>query len=431
MTYTLIGAGLRRYTGLIAKAEQAADAFTALPSDVDPGHVLAAFKRASMHIGASGRVVQLIDLLFAWTRPQDWAAGNAPIVWPSNELLSESLGVSVRQVQNILSAAASAGLLAHRDSPNGHRGGLRRSDGTIAWAYGLDLSPLGSRLQEFAAVAERAAEETRKRHALRRRLTIARKSIFQIAQTACEQQLRGFDWEVSVDRARQIAQDARTISSIDTLTNLVELIEDERSSAYGAFLSASAIVPRAALDAQFSAEAGPTLASRQAEQPVNHSCSPARGCVDSTTTMDLQPANAGPRIRLGSRRSRTAEPLDQHITQVEADLDRHRIEVAFIGRVCSGVTWQLEYGRHTWGELVALAESLTGQNAIPLHAWRDACRVMGNRGAAAAVIATIHKHRTGEVRTPGAYLRGMTIKATTGDLQLGRTFRGFQDAVIA
>ena len=68
---------------------------------------------------------------------------------------------------------------------------------------------------------------------------------------------------------------------------------------------------------------------------------------------------------------------------------------------------------------------------MPIHAWREACRVMGDRGAAAAVIATVHKHRTGEVRSPGAYLRGMTSKAAAGELQLGRTYHGLREAVAA
>lgn len=53
---------------------------------------------------------------------------------------------------------------------------------------------------------------------------------------------------------------------------------------------------------------------------------------------------------------------------------------------------------------------------------------MGERGAAASVIATVQKYRTGEVQRPGAYLRGMSGKALKGELRLGKTFHGLKDA---
>ena len=52
---------------------------------------------------------------------------------------------------------------------------------------------------------------------------------------------------------------------------------------------------------------------------------------------------------------------------------------------------------------------------------------MGDRGAAAGVIATVYKYQAGEVRRPGAYLRGMSERASKGELNLGRTFHGFKD----
>ena len=53
--------------------------------------------------------------------------------------------------------------------------------------------------------------------------------------------------------------------------------------------------------------------------------------------------------------------------------------------------------------------------------------MMGQRGAAASVIATIQKYRRGEVQRPGAYLRGMSNKAGKGELNLGRTLHGLKD----
>jgi len=78
-----------------------------------------------------------------------------------------------------------------------------------------------------------------------------------------------------------------------------------------------------------------------------------------------------------------------------------------------------------------IAERVACRNGILGHAWLEARRVMGDRGAAAAVIATVHEHRGGEVPSPGAYLRGMTAKAAAGELQLGQTFHGLREAALA
>jgi replication initiation protein RepC len=53
---------------------------------------------------------------------------------------------------------------------------------------------------------------------------------------------------------------------------------------------------------------------------------------------------------------------------------------------------------------------------------------MGENGAAASVIAIIEKYHQGSVKRPGAYLRGMTARAVRGELRLGRTYHGLNEA---
>lgn len=413
-----IGAGLRRYDAKLLAAENAAKRFQGLPPKIQPGQALAALKRAARSIGASSRLVELIDLLFSWTKPQDWAEGQAPIVWPRNETLAEAMGLTIRQVQNLLRQGVNLGLLCHRDSPNGHRGGVRGPDGIIRWGYGIDLSPIGTRYGEFLQAAEAAALEARARDALRRRLTIARKSINQIAQTALERMLPGADWSAEVDFARMAADHARGVREIEALTPIVEQLEATRLRIHAAFSEALAI------------QTAMYMPLEKANKPVNLSCSHEADCADSTTTKHLQPANAGLRSSNQTERSGHSARFATSNSTVEDDLTKHRVDVEFVARVCGEITWELEYGQQSWGRLVHIAERVAGQYDIPRHAWHEACRVMGDRGAAAAVIATVHKYRAGEVRVPGAYLRGMTGKALSGQLQLGRTFHGLREASL-
>src|SRR5512147_2996132 len=121
---------------------------------------------------------------------QDWQPGTRPIVWPSNRKLEITLGLGRRQVQNVLSALIRANLITPVDSPTGRRWGHRDAKtGKIVEAYGFDLSPIGQRHAELVAVIERAAAEERQCAALRRRLTIARNAIQQIAEMAIEHRL--------------------------------------------------------------------------------------------------------------------------------------------------------------------------------------------------------------------------------------------------
>ena len=195
MTHARIAPGCRRLTAAHVQVQAIAERFEGLPEGVSKGQALAAFKQAAQPLGISPRLRDAIDVLFAFSAPQDWQPGARPIVWPSNRKLETTLGLARRQVQNVLNALIRANLMTPVDSPTGRRWGHRDAKtGKIVEAYGFDLSPIGLRHAEFVAVAERAAAEERERAALRRRLTIARKAIQQIAETAIEHQLADRDW---------------------------------------------------------------------------------------------------------------------------------------------------------------------------------------------------------------------------------------------
>jgi replication initiation protein RepC len=61
---------------------------------------------------------------------------------------------------------------------------------------------------------------------------------------------------------------------------------------------------------------------------------------------------------------------------------------------------------------------------ISEHAWNAAQKVLGAQIAAAAIALVYDKYETGEVKSPGGYLRGMIEKAQKGELHLDRSFYG-------
>src|SRR6516164_32756 len=80
--------GFRRMTPGLLKADRTAEKFTGFPESVKAyGQLLAAFKAAAPRLGISPRLTHAVDLLFSFTKPQDWQSDSRPIVWPSNETL--------------------------------------------------------------------------------------------------------------------------------------------------------------------------------------------------------------------------------------------------------------------------------------------------------------------------------------------------------
>lgn len=407
------GRGLRRFDEHAARATKLVDEFCGLKPGMAPSNALAALKRAAPYMDVPLRVVSVIDLLFAWTKPQDWQGGQIPVVWPSNDLLAQKLGVTVRQVQKLLNQAQAFGLVSFRDSPNGHRGGRRGADGLITWGYGIVLAPIGTRLQEFAARAAKGAAEDAALTMLRKRLAAARRNIRALAQTAFDADLHDLKAGDDLAVALMATDQMRCVRDTGLLTACVEQIEERARRLAGA-VSAKIAVPNTGMIQDDS------------------SCWGDPDVIDSTTTNQLQSAKADIRSSSAEERSKNGDALpSQPQSAVDDDLEKHGVDPKFIISIapefCSGLLHRDE----TWGKVVAIAERLASQSGISNHAFKEACRIMGQRGAAASVIATIQKYRRGDVQRPGAYLRGMSRKADKGELNLGRTLYGLKDTNCA
>ncbi|AYJ84706.1 replication protein C (plasmid) [Sphingomonas paeninsulae] len=403
------GRGLRRFDEHAAKATKLVEEFRGLETGLTPSNALAALKRAAPYMGVPLRVVSTIDLLFAWTKPQDWQGGRLPVVWPSNDLLAQKLGVTVRQVQKLLKQAQAFGLIGFIDSPNGHRGGRRGADGFIAWGYGIVLAPVGTRLQEFVACAAKGAAEDDALTVLRKRLAAARRRIRALAQTAFDTDLHYLKADDDVALALMATEQMRQVRDTVLLTACVEQIEARASCL------AEAVAAR--------------IISETASFSDSHSsCWDDAEATHSTTTKQLQSAKAVISSGSAKNSSRNEDALPcQSKTPIDEDLKKHGVDPSFIMAIAPELCTGLLFRDGSWGEMVATAERLASQSGISNHAFEEACRVMGPNGAAASVIATIQKYRRGEVQRPGAYLRGMSSKAGKGELNLGRTLHGLKD----
>jgi replication initiation protein RepC len=400
MTYARIAPGCRRLSPVHIQVQAIAERFQGLPDAVSKGQALAAFKQAARPLGLSPRLRDAIDVLFAFSPPQDWQPGARPIVWPSNRKLETTLGLGRRQVQNLLNALIRAKLITPVDSPTGRRWGQRDAKtGKIVEAYGFDLSPIGLRHDEFVAVAAGAAAEERVRAALRRRLTIARKAIQQIAEAALEHQLADRDWRYWLAEALTLVLTIGDDLPLESLRAVIGELEQRRDDGEAAL--------RAAFDSQQIAPAGAISCT-----PITTTSQP-KADKSATCNTDSEKSGSGQGDSPTSRGPVSLEH-SQHTLPV--------VTPKFVLHISPQLKPYLFTISPSWADIVEAADGLRQQLGISRPAWIDACQTIGRYQAATAVAVIAAKGEA--IRSPGGYLRGMTGRARNGELHLSNSLWG-------
>jgi replication initiation protein RepC len=398
MIHARIAPGCRRLSPAHVQVQAIAERFEGLPDGVSKGQALAAFKQAAQQ-GLSPRLRDAIDVLFAFSAPQDWQPGARPIVWPSNRKLETTLGLGRRQVQNVLNALIRAKLITPVDSPTGRRWGHRDTTGKIVEAYGFDLSPIGLRHAEFVALAACAAAEERERAALRRRLTIARKAIQQIAETALEHQLTDRNWRYWLAEALTLVLTVRDDLALADLQAVVVELEQRRAD--------GELALRVAFDSQQTAPAGAIECA-----PITTTTQPETDNL-ATSNLDSEEPRSGKGDSPVSRDPVSPDPPQPPLPAVTPK---------FVLAVSPELKSYLFTLSPNWTDIVEAADGLRQQLGISRPAWIDACQAMGRYQAATAVAVIAAKGKT--IRSPGGYLRGMIGRARNGELHLSNSLWG-------
>jgi replication initiation protein RepC len=397
--------GLRRLTPGQVAATAAAERFGGLPPGVSRGRILAIFKRAASALGIPPRLRDAIDVLMAFSQDQDWQAGQRPIVWPSNALLQDQLGLCRRQVQYLIRGLIDLRLIAPMDSPTGRRWGRRNpKSGVIVEAYGFDLSPLAERYEELLAAAEQNQAERERRGRLRRRLTVAVKAIRQIVETALDHGVTGRDWLQWLREAEALVVQANDALLPDLEASVAGL---ERQRQEG----------EAALQAVFAVDEMKDIA------PSGALC-----CTPITTTNQL-PADQSATCKADPKQSTDPKGATSIINKPAApaslELEEHKISPWFILKVSPALKPYIVSVKPTWAHIVDAADWVRGDLGISRHAWIEACMTMGRYNAAVAIAVIAAK--ANEIRSAGGYLRAMTERARQGSLHLGKSVYGLAE----
>lgn len=386
------------------------DSFSGLPAVVaTPHQLLAVAKGAAPAIQLNGTDQRLLDKLFQYTRPIDWAPPSRPIVSVSNEVLGEDLSLSRSAIQRALRRLQQHGLIVMKDSPTGQRY-FRRHDkaGAIVAdkSFGIDLAILAVRYVELKALAERHAAEKKAKRDARRRAIIAWRMVAQSIATADEEGLWSSFWDSLEQRARtehNALPMARSFAARDQLARSLESMASEA---------------RDVLTRAFKAKE-----EEKKTTPADRASATLNNYTEGSSDSDLVSAQQ----KSGSR----PWPAPPH----EKDEDGHgeteseaqvRITPQEIVRLVPEIR-ALAGPVPTWADLGEACERIRADLEIGHRLWNRAHASLGGPQRRIVAFADMLTYPDEHfIKGRGAYFAGMVKLAEAGSLNLGSSLYGMR-----
>ena len=358
---------------------------------VNKWELLRELSKAQAAFGVSERDLAVVQGLLSFF-PADALGGNSDmVVFPSNKAICERLnGMPCSTMRRHLARLVEAGLLVRRDSPNGKR--YVRKHGEERVAFGFDLSPLYCRAEEIARAAEAVREAEDRFRRLREVVSLMRRDIAALAEFGEEMQPGLGLWDQLRDTAALTARSLRRKLALDDLCQ-----------------------HRAALEALLD-RARDVIDGPETEEMVTNDAQYERHHHNSNKdSIDFEPA-------LEKRRAADVEPEDQpaapEVSVEEPDTRRTpKIPLHLVLSGCPTLKTFYQGDVRHWHQLFDAACHVRPAMGISASAWEEAQRCMGPEQAAIVVVAMLE--RFAEIKSPGGYLRALTVKAAAGEFSCG------------
>jgi len=425
--------GWRKPTPGLVVAEKHAQAGERL--SIPKSQATSSVKRVAAAIGLKAPDLLLLDTFAAFTQPQDWEQGRRPIVWASNNFLIEQTGFSLSALRRHVRRLAELGLIWIKDSPNGKRYGHRDADGAIIEAFGFDLAPLAARAAEFQSLYAQLKEEREFCAAQRNVITITRRIIRAKIEKALESGLRGPWRQLEEEFALLLQGLPKRSTAVSKLLDIVDWFKEFKQRVEAAFEAAfdwpaESDVEQSSQDVKTTMNVVPISINMTPTDVTNdthilttkepHTVTSNR--FDNKAAADVEPELPKP--------EQVERPEDVNLDiewsthtnkrKSEVDIPMLMLSCPHFAEMARGMVGYIR----NWDDLHRAAGKLRSMMGISENAWNVAQRVLGPAIAAATMALIFDKHSTGEVKSPGGYLRGMVEKAVAGELHLDRSFYG-------
>ncbi|MCR6498085.1 replication initiation protein RepC [Shinella sp. CPCC 101442] len=369
----------------------------------------------------SDRALSVLNALMSFYPKTELSGSDSLVVFPSNMQLSlRTHGMAETTLRRHLAALVEAGLLTRRDSPNGKRYVRRDRGGEIGEAFGFSLTPLLARAGEIEQLAAAVTAERLLLQRLRERITLVRRDIVKLIETALEDGLSG-DWMQFEAEYRVQILGLPRVATPEILTPILSALEDLRSEILKCMEHQIILHNPAGYPGQ-------TERHKQNSKPESTSDFEPRfekkqggkaefqseTLATADTTAEAKSGDAGePVLGVGSART------DRHQRAPTPGADPLKpYPLPLVLQACPEI---IPFGPggtiSSWRDLMTAAVVVRSMLAISPSAYEDACAVLGPENAA-TVIACILE-RSGHINSAGGYLRDLSRRAERGEFTLG------------
>jgi replication initiation protein RepC len=425
---------------------------------------------ARERLGVTDRALAILNALLSFYPKTELSAEDSMIVFPSNAQLSlRANGMAEQTIRRHLASLIEAGLLTRRDSANGKRFVRRDREGQIDEAFGFSLAPLLARAEEIERLAAEIEAERLHLQRLKERLTICRRDVAKLIETAIEEGASG-DWEAALAEYRAILADyprkpsaqmvALTLEAMtflrENILNQLEMqlkTQNQSGNAHHNERHIQNSKPDSISELELRLEK--TRAENRDEgdrdwtvvtETVAGKARRAAEIGDSNGDGRVQADRAAENARQQRQAARIASapnanaaisaagegasaevalpivpPLDRMAPERKSLDSITGLKPFPLGMVLSACPEIVNYGPGghvtSWRDLMSAAIVVRSMLGVSPSAYEEACGILGPENAA-TVIACILE-RAGHINSAGGYLRDLTRRAERGEFSLG------------
>lgn len=346
-------------------------------------HVFRNLTEAKDRLGLSDRAVAVLGALLTFHPETALTPGPDLVVFPSNSALAlRAHGPAAATLRRALAQLVEEGVVIRRDSPNGKRYARRGEGGQVSQAYGFDLTPMVTRADEFARLADEVRADARARTLLREEISLHRRDVSKTIAAGLEEELSG-PWPELADQLREVgpmpprsADQLQLRHAADRLRSLRQLV-----------------------DKCLREHVKETKSNANESQSARHYQNSNPDRLES----ELAPPGA---------QGRPAEPHPKPSRPPST-----AFPLGMVLQACPDIVDYARHGISNWRDMVATAGIVRSALGISPSAWTDACDAMGEGDAAVVVAAILQRHEA--IKSPGGYLRSLTDKAREGKFSTG------------
>lgn len=416
----------QRMDRLRDSARESAEQGGNLTAKADKWQLLRALTEARADFGLSDRAIAVLEALTSFHPGKELDGTKDLIVFPSNaELSIRTRGMAPATLRRHIAALIQAGLLLRRDSPNGKRFVRRDASGGLDEAFGFNLAPLALSAPEIFEKAEAARARSAAVRKVRGEITLHLRDIAKMIAAAHEdgQALRQPAlWQDFTLGLQALSGRVLRHAPLEDLNQRRDGLLRLRAEVESAFLAGMSEADLNAADQAYEEEESRKYNDLDLNMSGNDHHSELH-IQDSKTELSYEylkeateAADAPDLTDLSLGRSAVPSVKQEAEALANPEQKAEAVPLSDLKRACPQFADYALNGLVTWADARAAADLARPMLGISADAWGRAQKAMGLAGAIVTIAYLIE--RAGEIKSPGGYIRTLTLKADAGKFRL-------------